>query len=242
MEDKLQAGQAHPLPPTILQLLLQFLAEPGVVAKEDRETLGRITSRAEALMTGREVELGGLPTAPVGGFTPEVENEANLHFQRVYAGSESLEDLMQHMARCVSSVSAGRPGDARALQNGTRLAWPSPSLHAVWWCRLVQNQPEVLQITQRGLSKQVPFISSRGLWRHRLQKDEGVTQTASDHASAESLVFAAIVFPPDESTKGCCLLLLRCNALSAQDPLNCGRCTFGSPMLRLGEVSSSRPG
>lgn len=99
------AGQG-PLPPLpILKLLLSMITTPPASiprdSKEDQDTLHRIAVRFAALVKGEQAEAGAAPAAPPNSFPPEVEDEANAHFQRVYAGAESLEDLMQVMSRWV---------------------------------------------------------------------------------------------------------------------------------------------
>ena len=99
------AGQG-PLPPLpVLKLLLSMITTPPTSiprdSKEDQDTLHRIVVRFAALVKGEQAEAGNTPAAPPNSFPPEVEDEANAHFQRVYAGAESLEDLMQVMSRCV---------------------------------------------------------------------------------------------------------------------------------------------
>ncbi len=126
LEEKLTGGQAQALPTSILQLLLSFLADSGRLAKEDQETLARVTARAKEVMRGPEPEAGAMPAAPMGGFSPEVENEANAHFQRVYAGSESLEDLMQVMARSASSASHSLQGLMSRISIGLQPVWHVP--------------------------------------------------------------------------------------------------------------------
>ena len=97
------AGQG-PLPPLpVLKLLLSMITTPPASIprdnKEDQGTLHRIVVRFASLVKGEQAEAGSTPAAAPNSFPAEIENEANAHFQRVYAGAESLEDLMQVMCR-----------------------------------------------------------------------------------------------------------------------------------------------